>query len=186
MKKIFFLFVFLLLITGCSVKKATELTDAEKFANEYSVSEKNQFKYVNIDETIDIIKNGTGIIFFGNSDCEWCVASAQILTDVLKNEKSLKIYYYNPKMIQDKNTKKYKQLITLLKDYLETDKEDNSYLFLPDIYFVKNGRIIGHNNDLATMNGTIEKSLTEKRKKQIKNKYKKLIDETIKECTNNC
>ena len=47
----------LLLINGCSVKKMEELTDAEKFANEYSISEKNPFHYATVDDVLDLIDN---------------------------------------------------------------------------------------------------------------------------------
>lgn len=178
MKKICFLILILiLLITGCSVKKTTELTDTEKFSKEYGVSINNSFEYITIDEARNIIENETGIIFFGNSDCEWCVENAKILTEVLNSEKIEKAYYYNPKKISDKNTKKYKKLLTLLSDYLEDDKDDNEYLFLPDTYFIKEGKIIGHNNDLSNMDITEEDELTPERKKKIRNKYLKLITE---------
>jgi len=178
MKKICFLIlILLLLITGCSVKKTTELTDAEKFSKEYGVSVDNPFEYVTIDEAIDIVKNKTGIIFFGNSDCEWCVENAKILTEVLIEQKIEKAYYYNPKNISDKNTKKYKKLLSVLSEYIEKDENDNMYLFLPDTYFIKGGKIIGHNNELSNMDMTEDDELTPKRKKKIKNQYLKLITE---------
>lgn len=187
MRKICFLIlVFILLLTGCSIKKTTELTDAEKFSKEFSITKNNPFKYVDIKETIDIIENKTGIIFFGDPDCEWCRASAEILTSALNYKNINKVYYYNPKKIRDNNSKEYKKLVKLLADYLEKDKDENSYLFLPDIYVVINGKIIDHNNDLASMSGTIEEVLTAKRKKEIKNKYLELIsDYNIKKGSTN-
>ncbi len=190
MKKVVFLsiiFISIIFISGCSIKKAMELTDAEKFANEYAVSKENPFKYIDIDEVLDILENKSGIIFFGNSDCEWCVASADILTEALNYKNIKEAYYYNPKTIRDKNSKEYKKLVNLLKDYLEEDEEENPYLYLPDIYFVQNGKIIGHNNDAATMNGTVDEALTSKTKKELKNKYLELISKyNIRECTDDC
>ena len=188
MKKICFLILIsIILLTGCSIKKTTELTDAEKFSKEYSVTKNNPFKYASINEVINIIENGTGIIFFGDPDCEWCSACAKLLTSTLNYKNIQEAYYYNPKKIRENNTKEYKKLVKLLSDYLETDKEENSYLFLPDIYFIVNGKIINHNNDLASMNGTIEEVLTATRKKEIKNKYLELISEynIKKDPTNN-
>ena len=95
MKKICFLFLIgMLMLTGCSVKKTNELTDAEKFSREYGVSKDNPFKYLTIDETIDMLEHGSGIIFLGNSDCEWCTASAKILTKALKEKNVDQAYYY--------------------------------------------------------------------------------------------
>ncbi len=185
MKKFVLLFIAIILCCGCSVKKNEEVTDAERFDNEYAVGEKNPFQYVTIDEALDILENGDGIIFLGNSDCDWCVLSAQLLTEVLNYKNIKKAYYYNPKIIRDENTKKYKKLVKMLEPYLEKDNNDKYYLFLPDVYFVRDGEIIGHNNDMATMDGTVD-TISEKTKKEIKKKYLELISEyNIGEC-NDC
>lgn len=185
MKKILCLFmVTLILLSGCSVKKTKELTDAEKFAVEYSITDKNPFKYVTIDEVLNILKDGSGIIFFGNSDCEFCLANVGLLTEVLNSLKIKQVYYYNPTELIKNNTKKYKKLLKELDGFLEKDENDNEYLFLPDTYFVENGEIVAHNNDFAAMNME-NKELTIKEKKSIKDKLIKLTRDYIekKECT---
>lgn len=186
-KVVVLLLIGLIMITGCSVKKTEELSSAERFAVEYSISEDNPFEYATIDEVLDIIKNKSGIIFFGNSDCEWCIESASILNDALNYKNIEKVYYYNPKDIREKNTKKYQELVELLGDNLEKDENGESYLYLPDVYFIKNGKVIGHNNDTATMSGNIDEALTEENKKKLRKAYLELISEyNTGECTNNC
>lgn len=191
MKKVVFLLVMfisgLIIISGCEIKKTEELTDAEKFANEYSVSEENPFKYIDIDEVLDIFENKSGIIYFGNSDCEWCISSAEILTEALVEEDIKEVYYYNPVTIKDKENEKYKKLLDILKEYLESDKDGNPELNMPDVYFVKNGKIIGHSNDTIKIDNEEDETITSKNKKELKNKYLKLISEYKKqECTDNC
>ena len=47
MKKVVILVVLCsLFVVGCSVKKTEELTDAERFANEYSISSNNYMVYL--------------------------------------------------------------------------------------------------------------------------------------------
>ncbi|MBQ2640304.1 MAG: hypothetical protein IJF92_06070 [Bacilli bacterium] len=190
MKKVVVLFISILIIlvvSGCEVKKAEKVTDSEKFAAEYSVSDNNPYEYSNIDEILKIFDGGTGIVFLADSDCEWCSATAKVFTDALNYKNVSKVYYYNPKKIRDKNTKSYKKLVSILKDYLQTDEDNNPYLYLPDIYFVKNGKIIGHNNDTATMNGSVDEALNKKTKKELKNKYIELISKyNVKECSGGC
>lgn len=177
MKKLVSLFVVvIILMTGCSIKKESEVTDAEKFAVEYSVDEKNPFKYASIDEVLDIFNTGNGIVFFANSDNELCVEVAKILLDSLDGKNIEDVYYYNPQVIRDNNTDDYNKLIDIIEDYLPLNDNLEPYLFLPDVYFVRDGKIIGHNNDVATIKGTIDDILTEKRKKQLKNKYLELIN----------
>lgn len=177
MKKLVSLFiVVIILMTGCSIKKESDVTDAEKFAAEYSVDEKNPFKYASIDEVLDILDNGSGIIFFANSDNELCVETAKILLEALDNKNIEDVYYYNPQVIRDNNTDDYNKLINIIEDYLPLNDNLEPYLLLPDVYFVKSGKIIGHNNDVAVIKGTIDDILTSKRRKQLKNKYLELIN----------
>ena len=74
MKKVVFIIVaigFIFTMSGCSVKKVEELTDAEKFANEYSVSEENPFQYATLDDILDLFNNNkSGILFLGDSYSE--------------------------------------------------------------------------------------------------------------------
>jgi len=199
-KNIFLLFIvilFLLVPTGCEVKKVEEVTDAERFTSEFSVTKNNPYHYIEIEEVLEIFENGTGIILFADPDSEKDQATVEILTEVFIKNNITKVYYYNPKRIRDNNTKEYQQLIKLLEKYQEQNNNDNDevdenetiekeelFLYLPDIYFVKNGTIIGHNNDIVTMELDKEEFLTEKQRKQLKQNYEKLIKEwNAVECT---
>lgn len=187
MKRLVFLLLIVILMSGCSVKKVNDLSNAEKFSAEYSISEDNPFKYATIEEILKILEGGSGVIFFGNSDCEWCAESVDILNDALKYKNISEVYYYNPKSIQSKNTDEYKKLLNLLEDYLEKDEEGSLSLNLPDVYFVKNGKIIGHSNDdLLDSKNTDEEFSTESKEK-LKDKYLDLISEYVmEECTGEC
>lgn len=185
MKKAVFLFIIVLvLLTGCSVKKTEELSSAEKFSLEYSISKDNPFEYVTIDEVLNILESQSGIIFFGTPDSDMCVSNAKILNQILSSKNISRVYYYNPKIIQEKNTKKYKQLIKKLENHLDNDDEGKPYLYLPDVYFVKHGEIIGHNNIGAVVDGSVDYDFLKKKNKSIKNKYLELIDKySLEECT---
>ena len=80
-----FVILLCIFVTGCSVKKIDELTDAEKFANEYNVSENNPFVYSSIDDIIHIFTSGTGVIFIASSDEEGSLKAASVLTDAAKS-----------------------------------------------------------------------------------------------------
>lgn len=173
MKKVVALLVVvvsMVFLSGCSVKKTAELTDAEKFANEYSISVKNPFTYATIDEVLELLKHKSGVVFFGDSDCEWCITSASILSDIGMDQKVDTIYYYNPKKIKTKNTKEYQDLLSLLQDYLDKDERGDADLSLPEVYFVKNGKIIGHNNATTTIEKSMD-TMTTKTKKKLREQY---------------
>lgn len=177
MKKVVGLLVLVLgvyFISGCSVKKTAELTDAEKFANEYSISDEHPFTYATIDEVLDVLKNKTGIIFFGDSDCEWCTTSVSVFRDIAVDEGIEKIYYYNPKNIQMKNTKKYQELSSLL------EIKEKQEFSIPSIYGVVDGKITFHS---STTTGEVTEGTKEKLRKQYSFLIKQYRNE---ECTKKC
>ena len=112
------------LLTGCSVKKVEEVTDAEKFAMEYDVSKENPFEYIDTKEMLELVENGSGMIYFGFPECPWCKETIHLFVDILKEKNVEKVYYYNPKKIREENTKEYKKLVKLLGDNLLEDEEE--------------------------------------------------------------
>lgn len=182
-KLLLLLLIIMVFVSGCSVKKVEEMTPSEKFSKEYSVPKENAFKYVSIDEILNILREGTGIIFFGNSDNEIATKTVKIFSEAIKDSGfgEVIVYYYNPVVIRDNNTSKYVELISLLSGYLDVNSNNEEYLYLPDIYFVKNGKIISHNNDMAT--NSTDDILDNEDDSKIKDKYIKLLNEYFEEDT---
>lgn len=178
-KVVVFLMINLLFITGCSIKKVQELSDSEKFAKEFEISTTNPFIYTNIDYVLNLLENGTGIIFFANSDYEGSKKAAIYITKVAKQENIKSIYYYNPKKLKEKKPKKYKKLMGYLKQC--TDKKG---IVLPDVYSVKEGKIMNHSTLFSKEKELSEEYLSKKRIKQIEMEYRDLL--TYKECSNCC
>lgn len=180
-KTIVFLFLCLLLMitTGCSIKKVHEMSDQEKFAKEFNISKKNPFIYANIDTILDILENGTGLIFFANSDYEGSLKAATYITEVAKKEEIHNIYYYNPKKLKEKNPRKYQKLVKYLGSCLE-----KRAFFLPDLYSIKEGKIINHSRIFSKEEELSEEYLSKKRLNNIKSKYQNVL--TYQECSNCC
>lgn len=172
------LVMFIGLITGCSIKKVQELTDSEKFAKEFAVSKNNPFVYTNVDKVLNILDNGTGIIFFADSDYEGSLKAVKYILQVVKQDEHKNIYYYNPKKLREESPKKYKKLISYLKNYIKEDK-----FILPDIYAVKNGRVISHSNYFSNEKHLSEENLSKKKISKIKTNYTKILNyEECSEC----
>lgn len=176
MKKVvvFVSVLIIMLSTGCSVKKVEELTDAEKFAREFNVSENNPFIYADFDDILNVFENGSGIIFLADSDYEGSLKAAKYLLKAAKENEILNIYYYNPKKIEEKNPKKYKKLYDEIKSDLEKEEEEFT-LILPTVYSLKDGKIINYSNYFANEEELSEEYLTKKKVKEIKNKYKDIL-----------
>lgn len=179
MKKVVLLLLILLfLITGCSVKKADEVTDAEIFASEYAISKDHVFRYASVDEVIELLDNGTGIVFFGNSDQEDSLNVVKLFSSLIEEESIDEVLYFNPIVIRDDNTTDYDKITELLGDNLTITKDGDSYLEVPSVYFVKDGSIIGYNDDASKIVEIEEEKLNEFYE-NLEDEYLNLIKEYL-------
>ena len=126
-KLLILLFISLITITGCSsikVSNKSKMDDNDKFSLEYNVSKKNPFKYARVHDVIDLLNDGTGIVYFADSDDEKSLYYTELILDTLNTSEINEVYYYNPSNIKENNTKNYKEIITILEDYLPEDRLD--------------------------------------------------------------
>ena len=147
------------------------LEDSKKFASLYKdVPENNNFTFSSSSEVLKILEDGTGIIFFGYPECNWCQAYVKILNEAATKEDINKIYYLDVKNDREKNSQEYKKIISLLKNHLYFDDENNYRIYVPDVTFVKNGKIIGHDNETSLVtkeDGTPNEYWTNEKKEYL-------------------
>lgn len=131
------------------------------------IVENSNVEYKTAEELIDILKNGTGIIYFGFPECPWCRNIVPILVNTLQ-EYGISFYYYNAYDIRDQKhldengtiitdkegTKEYYEILSLLGDsvseYVGLNDSSHKRLYFPTIVFVKNGEVV------TVHQGTIE------------------------------
>lgn len=184
--------VFLVLVLGIGALFIFLRKDSDnvRFSKEYeNVSKDNVFVYRNADEIIKIMEHGTGVVYLGFPECPWCQAYVKYLDEVSKKVGIEKIYYYNILTDRLNNTKEYQKMVELLKDNLQFDQEGNPRIYVPNVSFHINGKIIG--NDYETSLDThdlkdpkeywteeevqdLEKTLTE---------YMKKVEIALSSCT---
>lgn len=169
--------VMILILAGEKLNVTDKISDNEKFYSEYAnVPIENVFKYVTASEAIELFKSEQAIIFMGFKDCKWCQSYAPILNEVAKNNSVDTIYYLNIKEDRKNDTEEYKILVEILKEYLYNDDNGNKRIYVPDVYFVKDGNVVGHNNDTSIISGgDTEEYYTETTKLELKNKLTSLI-----------
>ena len=182
--------VILIIFTYCIIKKINKKpSDSERFAQEYTqVTENNVFVYKDVDSIIKIMEHGTGIVYLGYPECKWCQAYTKYLNEVAQEVGIGKIYYCNSKQIKETNMDKYYEIVNILEDYLEYNDEGNKWIYVPNVSFHINGKIIGTDNETAkdTHNlKTPEEYWTEEEVSELKNKLKNYMQE-IKEANNMC
>ena len=164
--------------------------DNIKFSKEYTnVSKDNVFVYRDINEIIKVMEHGTGVVYLGFPECPWCQAYVKYLDEVSKKVGIEKIYYYNILEDRKNNTSEYQKIVELLKDNLQFDQDGNPRVYVPNVSFHINGKVIG--NDYETSLDTHDLSSpdeywTEDEIKDLKTNLKKYMDEVytaLNSCT---
>ena len=184
--------VLLLLIASLVVYfvfiKKDNNTDNIKFSKEYtSVSKDNVFVYRSKDEIINILEHGTGIVYLGYPECPWCMAYVPLLNEIAKNEGLEKIYYYNIREDRKNNTEFYQKVVSILNDYLNYDEEGKKRIFVPNVTFVKEGKIIFNDNETSLISeGTPSEYWTEEKKTLFNEKFRKNINELLDDVCTSC
>jgi len=177
---------------NCKTKEEKEdenitLTDNVKFSKEYtSVTTENVFVYRNINEIIDILDNGTGIVYLGFPECKWCQAYVPYLNEVAKEEGIEEIYYFNIMEDRKENTKEYKKIVELLKERLQKDNEGNERVYVPNVSFHANGKLVGNNCETSLDTKGLEKPedyWTEEEVTELKANLTKYIDRVLPHLT---
>lgn len=127
-----------------------EITDASKFADEYTeLTDDNVFVYASVDEIIDTLENGNGVVYLGFPECQWCQRYVVYLNDVAKENNVDKILYYNIREDRNDNSENYLKIVDLLKDYLQDDEDGNPRIYVPAIIFMNDGKIVGFDDETS-------------------------------------
>ena len=146
--------VFLLVRDNNEEIVETTPTDAEKFAEEYpSMPDDNVFTYATVDEIIDVLDGGSGIVYLGFPECQWCNAYVPYLNDVAKSVGVNEILYYNIREDRSNNSENYQKIVELLDGYLTDDEEGNPRIYVPAVIFVNNGTIVGFDDETSLDTG---------------------------------
>lgn len=190
-KKILIYIMVLVVVSALAIilsvfgNRNTEPTeDSLRFKEEYealnssihvSIDEVNPIKYATFEEVENLLTSGTGVVYFGFPSCPWCRNMISVLLDVAQENNYETIYYFNPRDIRSNDNDDYNRLIEILGDYL-LESEGNKVLYVPDVYFVKDGNIVGHH--LSTVDSQTDPSisLNENQVTELSNKYQGLFD----------
>ena len=160
-------------------KMSYEVNNNMEYSNgkkiKVSIPLDNRVKYIGSEKLLKILKEGTGVIYFGYSTCPWCRNAIPILIDSIKENDIKTLYYVDTHEIDLENISD--ELYEKLDPYLKEDEDGNKRLAVPDVYVVKNGEIKGHHL------GTVESyknpylGMNDDQKEELKKIYDDLIKE---------
>ncbi len=129
-----------------------ESVSNKKFNEEYTLVDKdNVYVYKSINDIINVLSKGTGIVYLGFPECPWCQRYVVYLNNLAKEYNIEEIYYYNIKDARSNNTKEYQKIVEILNDLLPYDDNGNKKVFVPTVVFVKNGKVIALDDETSTI-----------------------------------
>ena len=116
-----------------------------------SIDEVNKIEYLTYDELLDFIGNKTGLLYFGRPGCPWCRLLVPSMLDYAI-EDNVTIYYYDIEKDRTENNAEYKNILSVLGEYLPTDtvtqsEDDPDFdpdlkrVVLPQLFFIKDGEV---------------------------------------------
>ena len=164
---------------------------------EVNIPDKNLVTIKTDEEIIDVLKNGTGVVYFGFNSCPWCRSLVETLIKTAKNTNVKNIYYVdvldirssyevkNKKLNKTKEgTEAYYEILEVLDDYLTeykitSDKKDydtkEKRLYAPTIVALKNGEIVGFHEGTVKSQTDPYLGLNDTEEKELEGIFKEMF-----------
>lgn len=180
-----------------------EVSNSGKKNIDVKIDKDNLMKYSSFKEIMDVLDEGTGIIYFGFPECPWCRNAVPVLIDAAKKNEIGQIYYFDASKIRDvkelkdgkvvttkEGTKEYYQLVDKLKDvlgpYEGLEDESIKRLYFPTMVFVMGGKVVGTHIGTVDSQKDPYKGLTKKEKEELLKIYENNIEKIYGVCDENC
>lgn len=142
-----------------------------QFAKDYSeVTQDHSYRMIDAERGLEILERGTGIVYFGFPDCPWCQAYVPLLQDAVSSYSDLPIWYVDIQKDREENSEAYQRITEFGKEYFKLDQEGEPRIFVPFVFFVKNGEIIMTDDETSVMDEEVtpEEYWTEEKKSEFK------------------
>ncbi len=163
-------------------------SDALKFKNEYEAVNSNEnavkitisknspvkyLSYENLKQKID--SKDSFSLYLGFPTCPWCRNIINVLFDTAKENKNT-VYYINVRELKQNSFEDYNDLYNLLYEYLEEDTDGEKVLYVPDVYFFNDGKVVGHHLGSVDSQTNPYESLTTEQTNELKGIYQELFN----------
>lgn len=165
-------------------------------ATSVTIEKENPMIYLNDNNIIEKLTEGTHIVYFGYSESEWCRRTVPVLLEFAKTNMIDTIYYYNFANLENEykkgnNANKiilYNDIVEILKDNIKSMNEnDKQKLSAPTVFFIKDGEIVGSHYKLVESYKDYSIDLTEEQKKELLDIYQNYYDKMFANiCEEDC
>ena len=172
-KILFVIFLMLFSLIGCKTDEVK--TDNIRFKEEYesingqlndkgktittiNIDENNSIRYIEQQEVVEALINGTHVVYFGWPECSWCRRALPVLIDAVNEYPGMRIYYFSIKQaredydngVDSELAELYKEISKILlmsdvdfSEISEVDENGILRIVASMLIFVKNGDVIG-------------------------------------------
>ena len=181
----------LFLLTGCTAKGNNTPTSNEIETEKIILSDMSGYEtynkdisYIYYDMTVEdmISKMDQGdsfVVYFGFETCPWCNDAMPILNEVAQAN-GIKVGYVNTRKEESwsSNTDidNYSLLVEKVGKYLSKDDEGNPRLYVPFVFFIKNGEVVGGHEGTVDGHNAHERRIDEEEAEELTRIYQELFE----------
>jgi len=130
----------------------------------------NKIEYVKEKDLESVLTSGDRVVYFGYTTCPWCRNIVTPLIEVINDNNIDKLYYVDVEKVDTKS------ISSILDEYLKTDKSGKKRLYVPDVYFIKDGKIVFHHLGTLDNYKNAFNGMNEEQLKSLKKIYQEGID----------
>lgn len=154
-----------------------EIYNAIQFSNGKTIKTNipfdNKVKYIDNKEIKEVLTNKTAVVYFGYPTCQWCRNIVPILMDATNNSKLDTLYYVN---VDEVNIEEVK---SILEPFLKSNDEGEKRLYVPDVYFIKKGKILKHHIGVVDSYKDAFSGMNNEQKKELLEIYQTGINQIL-------
>lgn len=178
-----------------------QLNESGKTITTIEIDENNSIKYIEQQEVIDSLINGTHVVYFGWPECSWCRRALPVLIDTVNQYPGMRIYYFSIRQArEDYENGVDSQLAALYKevskvllmseiDFSEiSEVDDNGVLKIVAsmLIFVKDGEVIGAHRRTVESHFDSYEELTKAQIAELKDIYDCYLQEMVSDNPAGC
>lgn len=113
----------------------------------------------------------TFVVFLGFNNCPYCNAVISYVNEAAENAGEYIGYIdtrKNPSWENNMDIDDYDLFVKYFGDYLELDEDNKKHLYVPDMYFIKNGEIVARHDGVVEGADDPEQPLTKDQQKELR------------------
>ena len=134
----------------------------------------NNITLVEQEKIFDVLNSKSGVVVFASPTCEICRNIIVPLIETTK-EKNVRLYYIEAGNYSEDDAT-YQRLLKQLDKYLPATSEGEKYLMMPDVYFLKDGKIQSHYFGAVDTLGVFPRALSDEENEKLKTIYRTHIE----------